>query len=414
MQGQQHYQHRLVHYFDIESLIPNNHLLRKMDKYINFDFVNKLTEPFYCQNNGRPSIAPELFFRMVTIGYLYGIQSNRQLCEEVRYNLAYRWFCKLNLEDTVPDHSSFTRIRDRIGLDTFNKFFLKITEQCKEVGLVKGERVMTDGTLFQANASLNSLVPKNKEERNNKYRERGKTGIQPPPRRKISNKTHVSATDPDASLAFKNGTPRTLKYKAHITMDADSRVILDTKVTTGSTHESQAYLQQIKKIEKDLGIKIHEATADRAYGSGDIIQALINEKIKPNIPLFSGRSGTNKEPEGFIYDKENNRYQCPAGNYLNLCPTIRNATMRYHSKSNDCSACQLKSMCKAKQKFPKEIRILTRHVHKELFDQVKKSMEEHYFQKNLVERMWKMEGVISEIKQRHCLSRAKYRGLVNT
>jgi hypothetical protein len=88
--------------------------------------------------------------------------------------------------------------------------------------------------------------------------------------------------------------------------------------------------------------------------------------------------------------------------------------MRYHSKSSDCSACQVKSTCKAKQKFHQEIRLLTRHVHKELFDQVKKSMEERYFQKNLVERMWKMEGVISEIKQRHCLSRAKYRGLVNT
>lgn len=153
MQGQQQYQNQLFHYFDIEKLIPNNHLLRKIAKHVNLNFVDELTESFYCQNNGRPSVAPELFFRMIIIGYLYGIESDRQLCEEIQYNLAYRWFCRLNLEDKVPDHSSLTRIRDRFGVEVFNIFFLKITEQCKEMGLVKGERVMTDGTLFRSEES---------------------------------------------------------------------------------------------------------------------------------------------------------------------------------------------------------------------------------------------------------------------
>ena len=125
-------------------------MLRKIDKCIDLSFVRELTEPFYCQNNGRPSIDPELFFRMIIIGYLYGIESDRRLCEEIQYNLAYRWFCKLNLEDKVADHSSLTRIRERLELNSFNDFFIKIVEQCKEFGLVKGERVMTDGTLFQA------------------------------------------------------------------------------------------------------------------------------------------------------------------------------------------------------------------------------------------------------------------------
>ena len=161
MQGQQQYQHQLFHYFDIESLIPNNHLLRKINRHVNLSFINELTESFYCPNNGRPSVAPELFFRMIIIGYLYGIDSDRQLCEEIQYNLAYRWFCKLNLEDKIPDHSSLTRIRDRFGLEVFNIFFLEITEQCKEMGLVKGERVMTDGTLFQANAQLRRISRQN-------------------------------------------------------------------------------------------------------------------------------------------------------------------------------------------------------------------------------------------------------------
>jgi transposase len=96
-------------------------LLRKIDSHIDLNFVRELTEPFYCQNNGRPSIDPEIFFRTILIGYLYGIDSDRQLCDEIQYNLAYRWFCKLRLEDKVIDHSSLTRIRDRFGLDTFNR-----------------------------------------------------------------------------------------------------------------------------------------------------------------------------------------------------------------------------------------------------------------------------------------------------
>lgn len=416
MQGQQQYQHQLFHYFDIESLIPLNHLLRKINRHVDLSFVRELTEPFYCQNNGRPSVDPEIFFRIILIGYLYGIDSDRQLCDEIQYNLAYRWFCKLRLEDKVIDHSSITRIRDRFGLDTFNEFFIKIVEQCKELGLVKGERIMTDGTLFQANASLDSLAPKNQEAVGNEIKENRKPGLQAPASRKISNKTHISKTDPDATLAFKNGTPRTLKYKAHITIDADSRVVLDSKITTGATHESQVYLQQIETIEKDLGLNINEAIADRAYGSGRIIQTLIEKQINPNIPLFSSRSGSRgiNNEEDFIYDENNDRYQCPTGHFLIPYPSVSNDTIIYHSNFNDCKSCQLKTICKAKPKNSENIRIVTRHVHHKLFETMKQAMTTEEFQKNLVERMWKMEGIISEAKLRNGLSRAKYRGLMKT
>jgi len=97
-------------YVSFDSLIPEHHFLRKIDKILDLSFIRELTAPFYCASNGRPSIDPELYFRMVLIGYLYGIASDRQLCEELQYNLAYRWFYKLNLEDRIPDHSSMTRI----------------------------------------------------------------------------------------------------------------------------------------------------------------------------------------------------------------------------------------------------------------------------------------------------------------
>src|SRR5665213_3497220 len=126
MIGRQEYQPKLFSTVDIEKLIPPNHLLRKIDRVLDLSFVRQLTEHLYCSDNGRPSIDPELFFRIYLIIFLYGIESDRQACEELQYNLAYRWFCRLAIEDSVPDHSSLTKIRDRLGEDTFKKIFDRI------------------------------------------------------------------------------------------------------------------------------------------------------------------------------------------------------------------------------------------------------------------------------------------------
>ena len=130
MIGRQEYQPKLFSIVDIDSLIPQNHLLRKIDKTIDLSFIREITSHLYCDNNGRPSIDPELFFRICLIIYFYNIESDRQACEEIQYNLAYRWFCRLSLEDKVPDHSSLTRIRDRLGEETFKKVFDKIVKIC--------------------------------------------------------------------------------------------------------------------------------------------------------------------------------------------------------------------------------------------------------------------------------------------
>ncbi|CAM4437066.1 MAG: IS1182 family transposase ISLlo2 [Legionellaceae bacterium] len=157
MQGHHHFQTQVKINLDLETLIPEHHLLRRIDKYVDFSFIRGLTFPYYCPNNGRPSIDPEIFFRIMLVSYLYNIASDRQLCEELLYNMAYRWFCKLSLNDKIPDHSSLTRVRDRLGDDVFQAFFDSVIAQCNEKGLVKGERILTDSTLIAANASLDSL-----------------------------------------------------------------------------------------------------------------------------------------------------------------------------------------------------------------------------------------------------------------
>lgn len=154
MQGRHEYQPELFSTIDVENLIPKGHLLRRIDKVLDLTFLPELTAPLYSQSQGRPSIDPVIFIRMVLLSYLYNIDSDRQLCEEIGYNLAYRWFCKLSLKDTVPDHSSITRIRDRLGEKVYEQIFNEIVEQCRKAGLVKLEQVMVDGSVIKANASI--------------------------------------------------------------------------------------------------------------------------------------------------------------------------------------------------------------------------------------------------------------------
>lgn len=147
MQGKKYYQDRLFSTVNLAAMIPTNHVLVRLDRALDLSFIYELTKGLYCADNGRPSIDPVLFFRMQLIGYLFGIDSDRQPCEEVHLNIAYRWFCRLNLEDEVPDHSSLTRIRDRFGVETY----------CQG-GKIKQRVVQTPGRKDQLIPHLDTLI----------------------------------------------------------------------------------------------------------------------------------------------------------------------------------------------------------------------------------------------------------------
>ncbi len=150
---------------DLESFVEDDHALRKIDDILDMAFVRELTAACYADGLGRPSIDPEVFFRVELLAYLYDIKSERRLCEEIRYNLAYRWFCHLSLDDDVPDHSSLSRIRDRYGENIFENVFREIVALCRKKGMVHQPcSVMTDATLIAADASLNSLVHNDPEQ----------------------------------------------------------------------------------------------------------------------------------------------------------------------------------------------------------------------------------------------------------
>lgn len=329
------------------------------------------------------------------------INSIRKLAEALQYNIAYRWFCEFTLEDKIPDHSLFSKMKKRIGASIFEKFFNSILQQCIDKGLVESESVMTDSTLFNANASLDSMLRLDGTKRNIKGE-------------KLSNKTHRSITDPDTTLAFKAGTSRRLKYKAHVCSDSETRVITHMKITTGAIHDSVPFIPQIKAI-KDFGLKINEAIADSAYGTADILINLSKQNINSNIPLFSSRSGSEKSVnglEGFYYDKDNNEYICPNDKILKASKS-KSDTILFISKAKGCQLCNISNECVAKIRNKSESRVVSRNKNAELFKQVRLKMEEKGFKEKLYQRLWMIEGIMNELKNYHGLNRANYRGLDN-
>jgi transposase len=430
MQGKHIYQPKLFSTFNLESLIPKNHQLRKIDEVLDFSFVRELTENLYCKNNGRPSIDPEIFLRMILVGYFYGISSDRGLCEEVGYNLAYRWFCRLNLEDTVPDHSSLTRIRDRFGEKTFEDIFRKVVQTCIDRGLVKGDSVMMDGSLFRANASLDSLTKKKDvtseqdrpEDRNDggtsskasgSSQAAPKSGINKVKGEKISNKTHVSKTDPEATIAGKESQPKNLYYKAHETIDRGSRVIVDCHVTTGSVHETTVFQERTKALKTNFGFHIGEVIADRGYGSADNQLYLREKNIRPIIPLWSSQAGKGARQgtaDGFRYDYKKDVYICPEG--ANLHPTRNSDVLNIYVASKPiCASCPRYQSCVGDvERRNGRGKMIRRNIHQRLFEWVERRSQTKLFKKTSTERMWKMEGIWAEAKNCHGLERARYRG----
>jgi len=430
MQGRHEYQPELFSSVDIERLIPKGHLLRRIDRVLDLGFLHELTAPLYSRDQGRPSIDPVIFVRMVLLQALYDIDSDRQLAEEVGYNLAYRWFCRLSLQDSVPDHSSVTRIRDRLGEKTYQAIFRRVIEQCRAAGLVKGERILADGTYIAANASIYTM----------KEKKRDPDDDSPPPQpryggsgarkskdglsnndikrdsiagKKLSNDTHYSPSDPDATLSGKHMEYKSLRYKAHHIADADSRVILDCHVTTGSVSEVTIFTERLEATRTSIGIPVKEATADRGYGSGENLKHLQEEmKIQTNIPLWSTRVGQSffKE-EGFEFDSKQMQVRCPAGHLMKRIKADKMAEA-FVLPAKVCRACPRHDTCLSSAEIRQRVRGKKVRVciYQDTFARVIEQERHPEFKKRLKERMWKMEGLFAEGKSHHGLRRARYRG----
>ena len=298
-------QEELLPFVEMEKLIPENHILRLIDRYVDFSFIDELVDHTYSETTGRPATDPELIVRIITIGYLYHLSESR-LFEELRMHAAYRWFCNLGFHDPTPDRSTLNRLRNHrwAGDGIFEKIMQNIVKQCMVAGLVSGKHLAVDGTKIQANASIKSLEPIVIETTVDEYL--GQLNLKPVQEKtikndkpsadkdfrgeKFSNETHRSTTDPDARLYKKaKGQSASLSYVGNILIDTKSRVILATDVTQPSvTTEIDAARGMIESLDV-MGILpiVETLAADTGFGTTKFITDLIDCGIAPHIPLLA-------------------------------------------------------------------------------------------------------------------------------
>lgn len=377
MKGKQRREEPMFACVRLEDLVPPDHQLRKIDRWIDFEIVHEKTRELYS-HTGRPSIDPEVLIRMMVIGYLYGITSERRLCEEVQLNLAYRWFCGMSLEDKVPNHSTFTK--NRYGrfaeTDLFRDIFVDVVKQAQSHGLVKGAHVTVDATPVRANASLESLeeieVPFSTEEYLAKVHaeNRDDDDQEPLPNtgRKFSNKTHRSSTDSDARIYGKKFSKPRLAYSHNILMDNGSRVILDVELTEPNLNqEGQAAGTMLRRSRFAYGLNTETLGGDKAYGFGPAVRSICEAGVKPHVSKSKQRG---KHVEGifgkdqFAYDEKNDRLICPAGQHLRRRTAHkRNRQIEYVGSKPVCGACPLKDQC---TRAP--CRVVHRHFDKQYID----------------------------------------------
>lgn len=295
-------QEELFPFVEMEKLVPENHILRLIDRYVDFSFIHELVDPTYSEVTGRPAVDPELMIRILVIGYLNNL-SERKLFEELRMHAAYRWFCNLGFYEPTPDRSTLNKLRNhrwtRDGI--FERIMQHIVLQCVKADLVKGGHVTVDGTKIEANASIKSLEPVVIEvalddylgELKLKRSERSVRDDATHPQDRdfhgetFSNSTHRSTTDPDARLFKKaQGQEASLSYIGNVLIDTKSRVILATAVTQpGITTESGAAIAMLDALPETH--RVNTLAADKGYGSTEFVTEMLDRGITPHVPLLA-------------------------------------------------------------------------------------------------------------------------------
>ena len=423
-----------MHCITIEDLIPDDHFLRKLNAMIDFSFIYDEVRELYCDNNGRPSIDPVVLVKYLLVGYLYGIESERRIEQEIQVNMAYRWFLGLDIGDRVPDHSTISQNRRRRfnGENLYRKLFERILSVCIEKGLVDGRLILTDSTHIKANASKKTeyriLVEKEAAwymERLDKYEalEREKLErlekIRPKRGSHIKNAKQeyaektVSLTDIEAGRLNRPGKPEGMHYLDHQSIDPKNGIIVDVAVTPGNVTDATPYLDRIEYIRKNIGLPIGAVGVDSAYDISLVHQELSESGIEIYTPE------NNEEPtyksefkkQNFMYDGATDMFICPCGKALALKRLQRgenNVYREYLSKRSECNCCPLSDKCLAPSQNTRRLQI---NIFEEAFrrSHEKDGTPEHKQVLDL-RQIW-CEGTFALQKAQHNLRRLLRRGL---
>jgi transposase len=385
MMGTQAAPQRLFYDFCLEDHVPDDHLLRRIDRFLDLSDVRQKLKSFYC-SIGRPSIDPELMIRMLIVGYCLAIRSERRLCEEVHLNLAYRWFCRLGLEGQVPDHSTFSRNRHGRFRQSniLRHIFEAVVRRCMAEGLVGGEGFAVDASLIQADANKQRSVPGH---------EWSVEDIPATATRAVKDylaslddaafgaasevtPKFVSPSDPAAQWTGALRGPAFFAYANNYLIDTDNAIIVDVEATRAIRQaEVGAARTMIDRVADCFDLKPKRLAGDSAYGAAPMLAWLVKDRaIAPHIPVFdrSRREDGTLSRADFTFDAEHNVYVCPRGRLLRTTGRVHDGRTRlYRSQKAECDLCPLKPKCcpnTPHRKIPRDIHEEARDVARALYD----------------------------------------------
>lgn len=392
MQGKKHFSEKLFTHFQLSDRVPADNFYRRLKEALDLQWLFNATKKYYG-TEGQQSIDPVVFLKLMLIGYLENLGSDRRIINTVSMRMDMLFFIGYDIDEPLPWHSTLSRTRQLYGEELFKRLFKDVLKQCIDKGMVAGRRQVMDSVAVKANASMDSLLEKeiledtglyadqlksqeDDDDENNKtvsaarnrsvqlhHQWKAKAYKDMPHGNKegrakfVSNHTHYSTTDPDARVSVKPGKPRQLNYLAQVSVDAAHHVITQIQTDHADKKDSQCLPSLLENTIENLrqgGLQIEEVYADAGYSSGQALKALEENNITGYIPNFGQYKSSR---EGFTYDKENDRYVCSQGKFLpfkKLITTSLGYKMKvYRSSSKDCRHCALRSVCIGKSDFKK-------------------------------------------------------------
>lgn len=394
---------------NLEKRIRADHPLRRIDAILDLSFVRPTVAPFYG-NNGHVGIDPIILVKMMLLMFLDDIASERELAGVIRERLDYLWFLGYGLDDEVPNHSVLSKARARWGSEVFCQLFVRTVEQCVAAGLVNGKKLHVDSSLVRADASKDSIVKASPElvaALRQAYAQQEQK-LEPFQSQAV-NASHVSTTDPDATLGKGGGNAASqLSYKHHRIVDDAQGVITAVKTTTGCAGDAQQLPGLVQQHENNTGSKVSAAIGDKHYGTAENYRYCQQQQIAAHL----GQVEANVKcypVTAFVYEPEQDRYRCPAGHYLYYHNFKKDDQLIEYKieQASLCANCELRARCTKSKRG----RSVTRPLFSELVEAGREQANSQAARRDRRRRKYLMEGSFADAANNHGFKRARWRGL---
>lgn len=358
----------------IEELVPKDHLLRKIDRVVDFDFIRYKVKDLYCADNGRPAVDPVVLFKMLFLGYLFGVRSERQLVREIQVNVAYRWFIGYGLSDKIPDASTFSQNRRRRFTESmvYQEIFDEIVLQAMGKKWINGRVLYTDSTHVKASANKNKFKKAQVEASTRSYLEELESAItadrkahgKKPLKQKEpvveTREVKQSTTDPDSGYMVREGKPKGFFYLDHRTTCGQHNLITDTHITAANVHDSIPYLERLDRQRERFNFETEAVGLDAGYMSAPLCKGLEDRKLYGVIGYRRPTHIKGRLPKrAYVYEADQDIYRCPGGQQLSYRTTNRDGYREYRSDPELCRNCPWLGQCTSNAQ---QVKTVTRHV----------------------------------------------------